>query len=102
EKGNVFRLQGSVDGHHDTVKLRWEMLPASGGAVISIGFDFLVAATAASAPVTSSLKPDGVLLQVVERDDVQGHGVRGLEHDLRRGAGLQRLFPAAGAQAPAV
>ena len=42
EKGNVFRLQGSVDGHHDTVKLRWEMLPASGGAVISIGFDFLV------------------------------------------------------------
>ena len=29
EKGNVFRLQGGVDGHHDTVKLRWEMLPAS-------------------------------------------------------------------------
>ena len=42
EKGNVFRLQGSVDSHHDTVKLRWEMLPAAGGAVISVGFDFLV------------------------------------------------------------
>ena len=42
EKGNVFRLQGSVDGHHDTVKLRWEMLPAAGGEVISVGFDFLV------------------------------------------------------------
>ena len=42
EKGNVFRLQRGVDGHHDTVKLRWEMLPAAGGAVISVGFDFLV------------------------------------------------------------
>src|SRR5215212_3895646 len=60
------------------------------------------AAMAASAPATSSLKPDGVLLQVVERDDVQGHGMRRLEHDLRGGAGFQRLLPAAGAQAPAV
>ena len=42
EKGNVFRLRDGVDGHHGTVKLRWEMLPASGGPVISIGFDFLV------------------------------------------------------------
>ena len=42
EKGNVFRLRDGVDGHHDTVKLRWEMLPAAGGEVISIGFDFLV------------------------------------------------------------
>lgn len=42
EKGNVFRLRDGVDGHHDTVKLRWEMLPAGGGDVISIGFDFLV------------------------------------------------------------
>jgi hypothetical protein len=23
-------------------KLRWEMLPAAGGAVVSVGFDFLV------------------------------------------------------------
>jgi hypothetical protein len=42
EKGNVFRLRDGVDGHHGTVKLRWEMLPASGGPVISIGFDFMV------------------------------------------------------------
>ena len=42
EKGNVFRLRDGVDGHHDTVKLRWEMVPASGGEVISIGFDFLL------------------------------------------------------------
>jgi hypothetical protein len=42
EKGNVFRLRDGVDGHHDTIKLRWEMLPAAGGEVISIGFDFLV------------------------------------------------------------
>jgi len=42
EKGNVFRLRDGVDGHHGTIKLRWEMLPAAGGEVISIGFDFLV------------------------------------------------------------
>ena len=42
EKGNVFRLRNGVDGHHNTIKLRWEMLPAAGGEVISIGFDFLV------------------------------------------------------------
>jgi hypothetical protein len=42
DNGNVFRLRDGVDGHHDTVKLRWEMLPAAGGDVISIGFDFLV------------------------------------------------------------
>jgi hypothetical protein len=41
EKGNVFRLR-DLDGHHGTIKLRWEMLPAAGGEVISIGFDFLV------------------------------------------------------------
>lgn len=42
EKGNVFRLRDGVDGHHGTIKLRWEMLPAAGGEVISIGFDFLM------------------------------------------------------------
>ncbi len=47
EKGNVFRLRDGVDGHHGTIKLRWEMLPADDqekpdGKVISIGFDFLV------------------------------------------------------------
>jgi hypothetical protein len=47
EKGHVFRLRDGVDGHHGTIKLRWEMLPADaagrgGGEVVSIGFDFLV------------------------------------------------------------
>jgi hypothetical protein len=42
EKGNVFRLRDGVDGHHGTIKLRWEMLPAAGGEVVSIGFDFLL------------------------------------------------------------
>jgi hypothetical protein len=42
EKGNIFRLRDGVDSHHETIKLRWEMLPAAGGEVISIGFDFLV------------------------------------------------------------
>ena len=42
EKGCVFRLRDGIDGHHDTIKLRWEMLPAAGGEVISIGFDFMV------------------------------------------------------------
>jgi hypothetical protein len=44
EKGCVFRLRDGVDGHHGTIKLRWEMLPAAGGEVISVGFDFLVLA----------------------------------------------------------
>ena len=42
EKGNVFRLRDGVDGHHGTIKLRWEMRPAAGGEAISVGFDFLV------------------------------------------------------------
>jgi hypothetical protein len=47
DKGCLFRLRDGVDGHHGTIKLRWEMLPATGGPkegrdVISIGFDFLV------------------------------------------------------------
>jgi hypothetical protein len=42
DKGNIFRLRDGVDGHHGTIKLRWEMLPAADGDVISIGFDFLV------------------------------------------------------------
>jgi hypothetical protein len=42
EKGNVFRLRDGVDGHHGTIKLRWNMQPAAGGEVVSVGFDFLV------------------------------------------------------------
>jgi hypothetical protein len=50
DKGCIFRLRDGVDGHHGTIKLRWEMLPAAGigkggGEVISIGFDFLVLGT---------------------------------------------------------
>jgi len=44
EKGCIFRLRDGVDGHHGTVKLRWEMVDAGGGSPISIGFDFLVLA----------------------------------------------------------
>src|SRR6476661_5967444 len=57
---------------------------------------------AASTPATSSLKPDGVLLELVQGHDLQGDGVRALEHDLRGGAGVERLLPAFRAQAPAV
>ena len=42
DRGNRFRLLDGVDGHHDTIKLRCEMVPAAGGTAISIGFDFLV------------------------------------------------------------
>ena len=42
DKGCIFRLRDGVDGHHGTIKLRWDMLPATGGEVISVGFDFLV------------------------------------------------------------
>ena len=42
EKGNIFRLRDGVDSHHDTIKLRWEMLPKGRGEVISIGCDFLL------------------------------------------------------------
>ncbi len=47
EKGNIFRLRDGVDGHHGTIKLRWDMLPAGDkekgdGETISTGFDFLV------------------------------------------------------------
>ena len=44
EKGCFFRLRDGVDGHHGTIKLRREMLPAAGGKAISVGFDFLVPA----------------------------------------------------------
>lgn len=39
EKGYVFRYSRVV-GHHGTIRLYWEMLPASGGKVEAIGFDF--------------------------------------------------------------
>src|SRR3546814_14269043 len=41
-------------------------------------------------------------LKMAERDKLKRLLMRGLKHDQRREAGLPRLFPARGAQAPAV
>jgi len=40
-KGFVFRTS-DVDGHHNVVRLGWEMRPRAGGAVAAAGFDLLV------------------------------------------------------------
>jgi hypothetical protein len=40
--GYVFRLRGAADCHHDCVRLRWDMVPASGGDVVSAGVQFLI------------------------------------------------------------
>ena len=42
--GFVFRYRHNADSHHDGVKFNWEMVPAAGGPVASVGFDFLVLA----------------------------------------------------------
>ena len=42
EGGYVFRSRDSAEFHHDGVRLRWEMVPAGGGAVASAGVQFLV------------------------------------------------------------
>jgi hypothetical protein len=41
-QGNVFRLIGRPDAHHDGVRIRWEMVPAAGGAALSAGSQFLL------------------------------------------------------------
>jgi len=41
-KGFIFRSANNADGHHNVVRFNWEMLPASGGEVAAVGFDFLV------------------------------------------------------------
>ena len=38
----VFRAIDNVDCHHNTVKFNWAMVPASGGDVESVGFDFFI------------------------------------------------------------
>lgn len=38
----VFRPRGDADRLHDVVKLRWEMVPRSGGEVVGGGLDILV------------------------------------------------------------
>ena len=40
--GNVFKPVDNIDGHHNTVKFNWLMLPAAGGDVSAVGFDFFV------------------------------------------------------------
>jgi hypothetical protein len=41
--GHVFRLlDDSVDAHHNVVRFSWELVPASGGESIAIGFDVAV------------------------------------------------------------
>ncbi len=40
--GFVFRPAGSIDAHHNAVKLNWEMVPANGGEVAAVGTVFLL------------------------------------------------------------
>lgn len=42
QKGFLFRAIGTADAHHDGVRLRWEMIPAGGGDVVSAGTQFLL------------------------------------------------------------
>jgi hypothetical protein len=37
--GFVFRLAGAVDAHHDTARFTWELVPATGGEALVVGFD---------------------------------------------------------------
>jgi hypothetical protein len=37
---HVFRLLGDrVDAHHNVVRFAWELVPASGGESVAVGFD---------------------------------------------------------------
>ena len=41
--GHVFRLvDDRVDSHHNVVRFSWELVPASGGESLAIGFDVAV------------------------------------------------------------
>lgn len=38
--GHVFRLvDGEIDAHHNVMRFSWELVPASGGDPLAIGFD---------------------------------------------------------------
>ena len=37
--GFVFRRVGPVDGHHDVMRLKWEMVPVAGGPAAAVGSD---------------------------------------------------------------
>lgn len=41
-QGFVFRQLGPAEGHHDGVRIRWEMVPAAGGDAVSGGVQFLL------------------------------------------------------------
>jgi hypothetical protein len=40
--GYVFRARPNVVGHHNVAKFNWEMIPAAGGEVAAVGFDFFL------------------------------------------------------------
>ncbi|AVT30615.1 polyketide cyclase [Plantactinospora sp. BC1] len=37
--GLRFEQTGVVDGHHDIVRFGWQLVPASGGEPVAVGFD---------------------------------------------------------------
>ena len=37
--GHVFRLLDGIDAHHNVLRFRWELVPASGGEPVAVGFD---------------------------------------------------------------
>jgi hypothetical protein len=41
-KGFVFKRLGRVDGHHNTARFQWELVPTAGGESIVIGSDVAV------------------------------------------------------------
>ena len=43
-QGFVFRALGPAEAHHEGVRIRWEMAPASGGDAVSGGVQFLLLA----------------------------------------------------------
>lgn len=42
ERGFEFNLLGKAEGHHDVVRLRWQMVPGAGAPAISVGSDVLL------------------------------------------------------------
>jgi hypothetical protein len=40
--GFVFRSRRNADGIHNVVRFNWEMVPAGGGKVMGVGFDFVI------------------------------------------------------------
>jgi hypothetical protein len=40
--GHVFRVLDRVDAHHNVIRFAWELVPASGGESLAIGFDVAV------------------------------------------------------------